>query len=150
MKIEFNVRESFNKLIKLDIAQIVSSELCLELLKCYSILYLGGIAPSFCEICIRGYFTELKKTGEMRIINYEKIKSRTLIPNWCGLKYIPAESDHFNSEMLTDETAGILLFKGSLQESDFKKLPDSYITFKNSKEKKEGELQPRRIKKNKK
>lgn len=58
--------------------------------------------------------------------NYEKAKERTCKPAWKGLKYLPQEAKHFNSELLTDEQAVTLLQRGHLKETDFIKLPEGY------------------------
>lgn len=119
--------EQYNELIQYNADQIIKSALSLKLLNLYSILYLNGYQPRWCESCQRDYFIELQKTGLKKIELMQEYESRTLIPNWTELKYIRVENQHFNSLYITDKQAFELLKHGLLTEKDFIKLPDCYI-----------------------
>lgn len=54
---------------------------------------------------------------------YDKAQVRTCKPAWNGLKYIPGTARHWNSLLITDEEAEMLLKKGFLTETDFTVLP---------------------------
>lgn len=129
--------ESINRLIAMDIRDIIKSGECtLLLLKMYSLLFLNGGQPGNCESCLRKYHNEIIKHGKMKAEIAEKIKNRTLIPGWNGLRYIPgivkngkylSLHAHIHSDTLTDEQAVKYLNSGALKESDFKKLPEEKI-----------------------
>jgi hypothetical protein len=116
-------------ILRHDFRAIIGSPLILELLSIYSLLYLHGGQPGSCERCHADYYNELNKTGIMKAQEYEKIKTRTLVPAWNGLMFVHKAGNFFNSETITDDQACNLLLEGQLRESDFTKLPDEWIKF---------------------
>lgn len=133
------MKHRLEELLKYDIKEIVGSPLVLELLDVYSKLFLNGSQPSYCEKCLTKYYYQLKQYGMEQQERIQKIKDRTCIPAWNGLKYIPAVARHFNSDLITDEEATDCLIDGKLRESHFKKLPDIYLELKKEPEKKDQE-----------
>jgi hypothetical protein len=113
---------------------VVATPLSLKLLNCYSKLYLCGGQPRTCTNSQRTYYQELIKTGITMAEKYDKAQVRTCKPAWNGLKYIPATARHWNSQLVTDEEAEMLLKKGFLTEKDFSILPSKPEPVKLSKE----------------
>ena len=118
--------ERVANILRYTIKEIVGSPLVLEFLSIYSQLYLFGKDPGNCDICMRKYYQELIKNGMDKAIRFEQVKSRTLVPAWNGLKYVPKAARHFSSVDMTDEEAINYLLSGQLRESDFEKLPEEY------------------------
>ena len=119
--------EDVEILINSEIGTILkSSDLTLKLLKTYSKLYLCGAAPGYCEKSIRQYYNQIKIDGMEKINENIKIKQRTCIPSWKGIRYYTALCTHINSDSLHDEDAIKYLLSGILKESDFVKLPEGY------------------------
>ncbi len=108
-----------------DISVVLKSgDLSLSLLKCYSILYLGGGQPRTCEKQQRKYYSQLQKDGIMKAELQKEIDNRTCKPIFKGLKYLPMPyCKHISAATLTDKDAVDLLKKKILKESDFAKLP---------------------------
>ena len=103
--------------------EIIGSPLIIELLDIYSKLYLNGGQPNACERCHREYFAKLIKNGKIMAEKYQEVLNRTCIPAWKGVKYIPKQARHFDSENMTDAEAIRFLKQGQLDEDDFIKLP---------------------------
>jgi hypothetical protein len=118
--------EDVGKILRTDIREVVASPLSVLLLKCYSVLYLNGGQPRFCEASQRKYYNQLKVDGMERAKLLEAVKSRTCEPAWNGLKYYPATGEHINNEWITDEQAIKYLKLGLLKERDFITLPKLY------------------------
>lgn len=116
--------ERVNNILSKDIEKIISSELSLELLQVYSILFLSGGQPKTCSNSQRKYYQELSISGIKLAKKMDK--KRTCKPKWKGLRYISKEHSHFNSETIDDETAIKLLKRKSLSKDDFIKLPEDY------------------------
>lgn len=112
----------------MDVEAIISSPMSLDLMRCYSLLYLNGSQCRGCASSQRGYYRQLMHNGITKAMDYEKIKTRTCKPAWKGLMFIHKEGRHFNDEFITDEQAIALLNRGHLTEKDFTKLPDGYST----------------------
>jgi hypothetical protein len=124
--------EQLNRLLKMDVEEIISSEHSLTLINIYSKLYLNGGQPKTCAASQRKYYANLKKDYKMA---KEKLK-RTCIPNWEGRKYIPgvfkkgvlvAGHLHIMGASLTDEKAKELLKQRALKEKDFIRLPGEKV-----------------------
>lgn len=123
-------------LISMDINSILKSgEYTMLLLRTYSALFLNGSQPSTCTSCMRDYHTKIIKEGKMKAQLLEKVKARTCVPNWEGVKFVKAIvkngkmitiHQHINPDVLTDEKAIELLKSGALTDADFSKLPDSF------------------------
>lgn len=113
--------------------EIVGSPLVLELMDIYSKLFLNGSQVGYCEKCLSTYYNQLIKNGKEMAQLYEQVKKRTCKPAWNGLRYIPRQARHFNSDLMTDEQATELLIDGVFKESDFEVLPEIYIEMKSDK-----------------
>lgn len=118
--------EKLKKVINTPFEEVVASSLVLDLLDCYSKLYLNGGNPGGCTQCHRTYYNELKKDGMERALNYEEIKNRTCKPAWNGLKYISATARHWNDKLITDKDAVYLLENKHVTEKDFEILPKEW------------------------
>ena len=55
--------EIVKKLINTDIEDIIKSSMSLDLLNCYSKLFLNGGQPNLCEKCIRDYYRKIVTEG---------------------------------------------------------------------------------------
>jgi len=116
------------QIINLSFEEVVASSLSLKLLDCYSKLYLCGGQPKTCARSQRQYYCQLIKNGIEMAQKFEEAKNRTCRPNWGtpqkpGIKYIPDTGRHWNSELLTDKEAQMLLDKGYVKSTDFEILP---------------------------
>ena len=105
---------------------IKSPQLSLSLLRCYSVLYIQGKSPRVCARSQRNYYRQLQKDGIMKAELAEKVKNRTCVPAWNGLKYIRKACAHFSDATIHDEQAIDAIKKGYLLESDFEVLPEGY------------------------
>lgn len=125
--------EKVINIIKHDEDYVISSDLCLILLKIYSELYLNGRQPQWCSKCMRRYFRELKKTGIMKA----KERDNQTFTNKCnkkGVSYVRKAAKHFNFSNLSDTQAVWLIENEILKESDFSILPESYKKQENTKD----------------
>ena len=113
------------KILSMEVEAVISSPASLDLLKCYSKLYLGGASPRTCAVSQRTYYDELKKTGINRAKRYEMAQLRTCEPKHKGTIMVRGYGFVICSQM-TDEVALYLLNNKLLNESDFIKLPESY------------------------
>lgn len=127
--------ERVASILRHDYREIIGSPLILEFLDIYSKLYLNGGQPNHCEACHRKYWQELNQTGIQMAEKLEAIKTRTLIPAWNGLMWVPSAARHFDSARITDQEACSCLIDGQLRESHFEKLPDDYVSYKSELEK---------------
>lgn len=116
------VREVLDKSFE----EVQASSLILGLLTVYSKLYLNGGYPGTCGACHRDYYNQLKNNGMELAKQYEEAKNRTCKPAWNGLIYIRDTARHWNSELLTDKEAMMLLEKGFLKSADFSILPAAF------------------------
>ena len=128
-----NYTERVNNLLGKPIEAIIASVDCLELIQCYSDIYLSGGHCPGCERSQRKYYSQLQYDGLTKAKAMDEKKPRTCKPNWgkgCtnnnGLKYIHKEGAHYSSLHITDEQALSLLNRGLLLESDFDILPEGY------------------------
>lgn len=106
--------------------------LLLSFLKLYSICYLNGVAPNWCEKCQQEYFIQFKHDHRLNIINtkinhYMEVQNRTCKPAWNGLKYIRQTAQHWNDKTLTDSEAIYLLENNFILENQFIVLPEEWI-----------------------
>lgn len=115
--------EKVKKVINSTFEEVNSSSLVLDLLDCYSKLYANGAQLGGCSLCLRDYYSQLKKNGIEMAEKYEEVQKRTCVPNWLGNKYIREAARHYNNENITDEEALMLLNIGALAEGDFKVMP---------------------------
>jgi len=116
-----------NKIIRLEFNSIIADgPNTMLLLGLYSKLYLNGQAPRTCKAQMFKYFNELKRTGIMKAETKQKIKERTLVPNWNGKKYLRGGAI-IDSNTITDEQAFNLLDKEVLDKKDFKTLPKKKV-----------------------
>ena len=125
--------EKVKYLLSRNVEDIITSTDSLDLIRCYSILYLNGQQCRFCAASQRSYYNELVRTGLKKAKEMDEAKNRTCVPNWgkgCtnnnGLKFIHKEGNFYSSLLITDEQAISLLNRGLLSESDFDVLPDGY------------------------
>lgn len=121
-----DLRKKLKKILATELKEIIASPLILDLLQLYSVLYINGKQPSNCAQCIKKYYVKLKKNGMKKMDDFEKIKSRTLVPRWKGIMYLRSIASHLNSELITDERAIELLEAGLIEEKMFDKLPEGY------------------------
>lgn len=119
------VKEIIDKELK-DV--LLDGSLSMQLLRCYSVLYLNGAAPRGCSQSQKKYYYQIKKSGMEKAAEYNKKKESINVPNWNGIKYSRILNGHISSENLTDERALELLKNGALKNKDFKKLPAGYQT----------------------
>lgn len=113
------------KILSMEVEAVISSPASLDLLKCYSKLYLGGASPRTCAVSQRTYYDELKKTGINRAKRYEMAQIRTCEPKHKGTFQVRNYGFVISSQM-TDEQAIYMLNNKLLTESDFIKLPQGY------------------------
>ena len=113
------------KILSMEVEAVISSPASLDLLKCYSKLYLGGASPRTCAVSQRTYYDELKKTGINRAKRYDMAQIRTCEPKHKGTFQVRNYGFVISSQM-TDEQAIYMLNNKLLTESDFIKLPDGY------------------------
>ena len=113
------------KILSMEVEAVISSPASLDLLKCYSKLYLGGASPRTCAVSQRTYYDELKKTGINRAKIYEMAQIRTCEPKHKGTFQVRNYGFVISSQM-TDEQAIYMLNNKLLTESDFIKLPNGY------------------------
>lgn len=125
--------ERVTNLLSKNVEVIIASTDSLELLRCYSTLYMDGRQCRSCANSQRDYYQHLSLTGLQKAKEMDEIKARTCQPNWgkgCtndnGLKFIHAEGNHYSSLHITDAQAISLLNRGLLNESDFDVLPEGY------------------------
>lgn len=116
------VREVLDKSFE----EVNASSLILSLLSIYSKLYLNGAQPGTCGACHRDFYSQLKNNGMELAKNYDEAKSRTCKPSWNGIRYIAATARWWNSELITDKEALMLLEKGFQKPSDFTILPSDF------------------------
>lgn len=116
--------DKVNKIKSIPFDELKGSPDVMLLLSVYSSLFLKGSQPGSCERCMRQYYYDVVTKGVEMAINYEKMKTRTLIPNWDGIKYI--RGAFYDSSMINDEQAIDGLKNGFLSETHFKKLPEGY------------------------
>lgn len=128
-----NYTETVTRLLSMEVEAIMASTASLDLIRCYSFMYLGGAQPRGCEASQRRYYTELNLTGLQKAKEMDELQKRTCKPNWgkgCtndnGLKFIHKEGRHYSSLYITDEQAISLLTRGLINESDFDVLPEGY------------------------
>ena len=117
--------ETVVNILMMDVESVISSPKSVELLRCYSKLYLNGGTPHYCAESQRRYYEELKRTGIERAKKYDMVQIRT-----CELKHkgnvLVQKYGFVYSDTLTDDIALYLLNNKLLSESDFTKLPDGY------------------------
>ena len=113
------------KILSMEVEAVISSPASLDLLKCYSKLYLGGASPRTCAVSQRNYYDELKKTGINRAKRYDMAQIRTCEPKHKGTFQVRNYGFVISSQM-TDEQAIYMLNNKLLTESDFIKLPNGY------------------------
>lgn len=125
--------ELVKDLLSKDVEAVIASTDSLNLIRCYSILYVEGRQCRGCADSQRGYYRQLFLTGLQKAKEMDKLNERTCKPNWgkgCtdnnGLKFIHKEGRHYSSLYITDEQATSLLTRGLINESDFDVLPESY------------------------
>lgn len=125
--------EKVRYLLSRNVEEIISSTDSLDLIRCYSMLYLNGQQCRSCEASQRSYYKELFLTGLNKAKQMDEAKNRTCKPNWgkgctnnIGLKFIHKEGNFYSSEHITDDQAVSLLNRGLLHESDFDVLPEGY------------------------
>lgn len=116
--------EDVKEILDSTFEEVTASSLSLKLLRCYSMLFLGGKQPRTCTRSQRQYYQQLTKNGIAMAQQFEKAINRKCRPAWKGLKYIPPTARHWNSELLTDDEALMLLEKGYIKPSEFEILPD--------------------------
>jgi hypothetical protein len=126
MKVKRDIKLIINKLIGTKFEDILNSDLSLELMYVWSVLFNNGLQPSWCARCMRNYYNEIQKKGLQMVDYYEEVQARTCVPKWNGLKYIHRAGRHYNNAYITDKQAIELLNLGFLSESDFEVLPDGY------------------------
>jgi len=121
--------DEINEILRNDVEVVIKSpQLSLSLLKCYSLLYIGGKAPGTCARSQRNYYRQLLKDGIMKAELAEKIKARTCKPAWEGVIYPRKACKHYSDALIHDEDAIDALKKGYLTESQFLVLPEGYKT----------------------
>lgn len=108
------------------VGEVIASQASLDLIYCYSKLYLNGAQCSTCEVSMRKYYNELEKTGLVMAEKFDNLKNRTCKPAWNGNKYIPKAARHYSSEYITDDEAVDLLNRGILTANDFDTFPVGY------------------------
>lgn len=108
------------------VGEVIASQASLDLIYCYSKLYLNGAQCSTCEVSMRKYYNELENTGLIMAEKFDNLKNRTCKPAWNGNKYIPKAARHYSSEYITDDEAVDLLNRGILTANDFDTLPGDY------------------------
>lgn len=125
------ILENVQRIVAKSVEEVISSPLSLDLLRCYSILYLNGSEPRTCAKSQRSYYTEICLTGITKAMEYDKKVTRICKPAWDGIKYVIVQENpttrralHVSSEYITDDQARVFLAKGALTENDFKVLPD--------------------------
>jgi len=126
--------EKVKYLLSRNVEDIIASTDSLDLIRCYSMLYLNGQQCRYCAASQKSYYNELVKTGLQKAKEMDEAKNRTCVPNWgkgCtnnnGLKCIRQDGNAFYSSLyITDAQALSLLNRGLLSESDFDVLPEGY------------------------
>lgn len=125
--------EKVKYLLSRNVEDIIASTDSLDLLRCYSNLYMNGQQCRSCAASQRSYYNELVRTGLKKAKEMDEAKNRTCKPNWgkgCtnnnGLKFIHKEGNFYSSLHITDAQALSLLNRGLLSESDFDELPEGY------------------------
>jgi len=116
--------EEVEKLINVGFEEIkTSSELTKSLLRCYSILYLGGKQPNgLCLNSQKRYHQQIKKNGIMKAKNLDK---KTCVCKKKGIMYASLTlKKHINLEEITDRDALALIKDGTLKKEDFSVLPE--------------------------
>jgi len=119
-------------IMSMEVGDVIASPLSLEMLRIYSVLYLGGGQPMSCATSQRKYYEILKKDY---MKNKEKLE-KTHELKFQGLRYIPGIRDkegnliaghlHIVGSAVTDDMALEYLSKGILKEKDFITLPEGY------------------------
>jgi hypothetical protein len=118
------MRDKVNILIKSDINTILKDkELSLLLLKTYSVLYLSGKQPNFCEKCMHGYYIKIVNNG-IKQIEFMESKTCKLKP---GVFFVAKQGMHYSDANVNDEKAIQLLNLGYLKETHFETLPKNYL-----------------------
>ena len=120
-------KSDIDEVLQKEVKEVISSPLSLKLLNIYSILYLGGSQPRWCERSQTSYYNQIASTGYQKLNEMKEILNRT-----CELKpdmliYVSSLAMHITSANITDWIACEGLTKGFLKESQFIKLPDCWI-----------------------
>ena len=120
-------KSDIEEVLQKEVKEVISSSLSLKLLKIYSILYLGGAQPRWCERSQTNYYNQIALNGYQKLNEMKEILERT-----CELKkdimiYVSSLAMHITSANITDGIACEGLTKGFLKESQFIKLPDCWV-----------------------
>jgi len=76
-----NYTETVTRLLSMEVEAIMSSTASLDLIRCYSFMYLVGAQPGGCEASQRRYYTELNLTGLQKAQEMDELQKRTCKPN---------------------------------------------------------------------
>jgi hypothetical protein len=114
------VTDDVLEVLNVEFKGVVSTPLSLKLLHCYSLLYLNGGQPKFCERSQRLYYNQLKIDGMKRAEKFDAGKERKYTPNWEGCKTVVATGQVLNSATITDEQIAYYLSIGILKPKDLK------------------------------
>ena len=109
--------------------EVINTPLSLKLLKIYSILYLGGGQPRWCERSQTNYYNQLKING---LKKYKEMENTGALTKTCQLRgdimiYVSAWAMHVTHTNITDQLACEGLTKGYLKETQFVKLPENWL-----------------------
>lgn len=121
-----SMTEQVREVLDTSFEEVQASSLILSLLSIYSKLYLNGADTGYCGACHRDFYNQLKNNGMELAKKYEEAKNRTCKPAWNGIKYISATARFWNSDLVTDKEAAMLLEKGFQNTSDFTILPAGF------------------------
>lgn len=124
--------QDVKNILSTDVEEVISTSMSLNLLRCYSVIYLNGAQPKTCAKSQRQYYNQLKINGLEMAQKKEETTERTCVPAWKGIKYVGQVKKegkivfahgHINPDTLTDKEAKRLLDLGVLKKTDFKVLP---------------------------
>lgn len=114
-------------IIATELREVLNSSLSLQLLKCYSKLYLNGAMPRACSRSQTNYYNQLKIDGLKRAKEMEEILNRTCALNEGICIYVKSLGMHLSNVNITDAIALKGIKEGFIKLSQFKRLPVNYV-----------------------
>ena len=117
--------DQINEILNYEVEAVLKDgRLSLNLLRIYSVIYMGGAPCRACSQSQRAYYAELKKSGLQKA---SIMVNRTCELQPDALHYVRGLGNkHVSNHNITDEEAIICLKNGWLKERHFVKLPSGY------------------------
>lgn len=121
-----DLKKDIELILSKPVDEVINSSLSLVLLRCYSLIYLGGKQCQACAKSQRSYYYQIQTNGLRQLEIMETAINKTCKLKTDNLVYISPLQNHYSNVNITDEIALNCLSKGYLKESDFETLPEAY------------------------